>query len=67
MKKNVGTKDAMIRVFLAISILFFVEDLSDSVTVILGCLSAILILTAVVGYCPLYVLPGLNTVKRKHL
>lgn len=67
MKKNVGTKDAMIRVFLAIIILFFIDGWNDTIKVILGCVSAILILTALSGYCLLYLPFGFNTVKRKRL
>lgn len=67
MKKNVGVTDRVIRVMFAI--IFVALDVSGIVTgmsgIILLVLAAILIVTAVVRFCPLYFPFGINTIRKQ--
>ncbi len=56
MKKNVGTTDKIIRIFLAavIAVLFFTETITGILGIVLLILGGILILTSLVGTCPIY-------------
>jgi hypothetical protein len=67
MKKTVGTADAVARVILAAVIagLYFLGKISGGVAVAAGILAAILVLTAVTGYCPLFSMLGISTRKRE--
>jgi hypothetical protein len=66
MTKNMGTIDRVIRVILAVVVIFLY--LSGSITgiaaLILGIIAAIFIITSIVGFCPLYVPLKIST--RKH-
>lgn len=64
MKKNIGTKDKIIRVCIGVAALVgivFVED--TLVQGILLVLSIIALGTAAIGWCGLYRLLGINTCK----
>jgi hypothetical protein len=65
MKKNVGTTDRVIRVLLAVvvAVLYFTNQISGTLAVILGLLAVILVLTSVVSFCPLYLPFKLSTKK----
>jgi len=65
MKKNVGQIDRIIRVALAVlvGILYFTGVISGTWAIILGILAAILLVTGLVGTCPLYMLLGTSTKK----
>jgi len=67
MKKNVGGIDKVIRVLMAlvVVVLFFVHAISGTLAVILLILSAILILTSIISFCPLYWPFGISTDKKK--
>jgi hypothetical protein len=64
LKHNIGTRDGLIRAVLGIGIFvlanFIGEGLVDGILEVAG---AILVLTAVVGYDPLYSLFGFSTNK----
>lgn len=66
MKKNMGTADRIIRVILAIAvgILYAAGQITGTAAVILGVLAVILLVTGVVGFCPLYAPFGISTMKR---
>jgi hypothetical protein len=66
MKKNVGSIDKMIRVLIAvvIAILYFTHVVTGTFAVILLVIAGILVITSLLGICPLYLLLGLNTVKK---
>ncbi|WP_340106208.1 YgaP family membrane protein [Rhodohalobacter sp. 8-1] len=65
MKKNMGTIDRLIRIFIAlvIAILYFTGILSGTAATILGVLAIVFVLTSFVGICPLYMPVGLSTNK----
>ena len=64
MKKNVGTIDKVLRVVLGLVLLAYVVLGSGSLRFI-GLVGIVPLLTALVGYCPLYSLFGLSTCPAK--
>lgn len=66
MTKNMGTVDRIIRfVFaVAVAVLYFTGVISGALAVILGILAAVLLLTSIIGFCPLYAPFKLSTVKK---
>ncbi len=67
MKANMGSTDKMIRIIVAIviAILFFTNVISGTLGIILLILAAILVLTSLISFCPLYFPFGLSTKKKK--
>jgi hypothetical protein len=67
MKTNVGNIDRIIRIVLAIILagLYFGGIVEGTIGIILLVLAAVFTLTAIVGFCPLYTLVGLNTCPAK--
>lgn len=67
MKKNVGRIDKVIRILVAIVVvaLYFTNVISGTMAVVLLILSAILILTSLISFCPLYWPLRINTDKKK--
>ena len=67
MNKNVGTIDKVIRVLVAVVvlILFFTHIISGTLAVILLILAGVLVVTSLLGLCPLYLLFGLSTSKKE--
>jgi Na+(H+)/acetate symporter ActP len=65
MKKNMGNTDRVIRVLVAVVIaaLYFTDQISGTLAVILGLLAVVFVLTSVVGTCPLYLPFKLSTKK----
>lgn len=66
MKKNMGTADKVIRALVAVVvlILYFTNVISGTLAVILLILAGILIVTSLLGTCPLYLPFGINTGKK---
>lgn len=66
MKKNIGTIDKIVRILIAvvIAILYFTNVISGTLGIILLVLSAIFILTSLLGVCPLYLPFKINTKKK---
>ena len=67
MKKNVGSIDKVIRLILAAFFIFLVlfKTYSGIFDTILRILALILIVTSLIGYCPLYAILGTKTNKTK--
>lgn len=67
MKKNMGTTDKVIRVLVAVIILvlYFTHVISGTLGVILLILAGIFVVTSLLGFCPLYWLLGLSTMKKE--
>lgn len=65
MKKNVGTADKIIRTVLAIvfGILILTGQVEGTAAIVLGILAVILLLTSMVGTCPLYLASRISTRK----
>jgi hypothetical protein len=68
MKKNVGTADKVIRVILAIliAVLYFTDQISGTVAIVLGIISIMLLLTSLVSFCPFYAAVKLSTIKKNN-
>jgi hypothetical protein len=66
MKRNIGILDRVARVVLVavVAVLFFTNQLPLVAAIILGALSLVLLVTSIIGVCPLYMLFGIST-KRK--
>ncbi|HKK12863.1 MAG TPA: DUF2892 domain-containing protein [Flavobacteriaceae bacterium] len=69
MKRNMGNVDRIIRILVAIIIvyLYVTEIVSGISGVILLLLAGTLVLTSLISFCPLYGVFGLSTRKRKHI
>jgi hypothetical protein len=67
MKTNVGNPDKIVRVLLAaiVAVLFLTHVISGLTGIILLILAGILVITSLVGVCPLYMLFGLRTNKKQ--
>ncbi|KAA9040583.1 DUF2892 domain-containing protein [Ginsengibacter hankyongi] len=67
MKKNIGSADRIIRLLLAalVAFLYFTNIISGVSGIILLLVGVALLLTSLVGTCPLYILFGLNTCAAK--
>jgi len=63
MKRNLGNLDRIIRVIIAavITLLYFTNVLTGTAAIVLFILAGVLVITALVGFCPLYALLGINT------
>jgi len=67
MKKNIGLADRIIRMLIAavVVVLYFTNVISGTLAIILLALSAVFLLTSLVGICPLYLPFGLSTTAKK--
>lgn len=67
MKKNMGRKDRLMRIVLAVVvvILYFTNTISGALAIVLGALALIFVLTSFISFCPLYVPFGINTSSEK--
>jgi hypothetical protein len=67
MKTNMGTTDRIIRLAVAaiIAILYFTGTVTGTLGIVLLVVAAVFALTAVVSFCPLYPILGINTCKVK--
>ena len=65
MKKNMGSTDRIIRIFVAavIAVLFFTKVIAGTLAIVLLALGGIFLLTSFVSFCPLYAPFGLSTCK----
>jgi hypothetical protein len=66
MKKNMGIIDRVLRTFLAVvvAVLYFAGQLSGIAAIVLGIFAVIFLVTSSVGFCPLYAMLGLSTLKK---
>jgi uncharacterized membrane protein len=67
MKKNMGTVDKVIRILVAVVvvILYFTHVISGVLAIVLLALSAVFVITSLLGFCPLYLPFGLSTKKKE--
>jgi hypothetical protein len=67
MRKNSGTIDRIIRVFIAVLVFVLVLAgvLKGLAAIIPGIIAGILLFTGVLGQCPIYQLFGLHTLRTK--
>ena len=66
MKKNIGTADKTIRIFIAaiIALLYFTKVISGTLAIVLLIFAVLLVLTSIFSFCPWYPLLGMNTRKK---
>lgn len=67
MKRNLGTADKIIRVIIAaiVAILYFTNVITGTTGIVLLAVAALLLITSLVSFCPLYALLGLKTCPAK--
>lgn len=60
MKKNLGMTDKIIRGTIAaiIVVMYFADIISGTVAIVFGSIAAILFLTSLISFCPMYSLFG---------
>lgn len=68
MQKNMGTTDRILRIVaaIAIAILYFTNVISGPFAIALGLLAVILMVTSLIGFCPIYGPFGIRTCKKKN-
>jgi len=66
MKKNMGTIDRVVRILIAIviAILYFTHAISGTLAIVLLIVAAVLIVTSIISFCPIYFPFGINTGKK---
>jgi hypothetical protein len=66
MKKNLGTIDRVIRVVIALVFiaLYFTHVVSGTLGIVMLVLAAILFITGLIGFCPLYWILGINSLPK---
>ncbi|MBX7093394.1 MAG: DUF2892 domain-containing protein [Flavobacteriales bacterium] len=67
MKQNVGNIDRVVRILVAVvfAVLYFTHSVEGTLGLVLLILGAVFALTALVGFCPLYLPFGISTCKTK--
>jgi len=67
MKKNMGALDRVIRLILAVAGAGTVYShmVEGTLAIVVGVIAVILVLTAAIGFCPLYVPLKISTLKKK--
>jgi len=67
MKKNMGTIDIIVRLVIAalVAVLYFMHVISGITGIILLIIAGVLIITSILGVCPLYMVLGINTRGKK--
>ncbi len=65
MKKNMGMVDRVLRTVLAVvvAVLYFAGQFTGTAAVILGVFAVIFLATSSMGFCPVYTLLGISTLK----
>lgn len=68
MKKNMGSIDKIVRVFIAIVILvlYLTDVITGTLGIVLLILAGVFVLTSLVSFCPLYAPFGISTCKKKN-
>jgi hypothetical protein len=63
MKKNLGIIDKVIRILFAVvvAVLYFTGVTSGTIGIVLLIVGGVLLLTSIVGTCPIYLALGLST------
>lgn len=66
MKKNMGLLDTTIRIVLAIiiGVLYFTATITGTLAIVALAIAIIFVITSFIGFCPLYALLGINTLKK---
>jgi hypothetical protein len=68
MKQNMGTADRLVRIAIAALFagLYFTGNVSNNIlAMVLWVVGIVFIVTSAIGFCPLYTLFGIRTIKRR--
>jgi uncharacterized membrane protein len=67
MKKNMGSADKTIRVFIAaiVALLYFTGVITGTLAIVLMILALVFVITSLISFCPLYPILGINTRKKE--
>jgi len=67
--KNIGSADRIVRILAAVvvGILILTGTLTGAAAIVLGIVGAVLLVTALVSVCPLYMLLGMSTRKTQNV
>ena len=67
MKTNVGPIDKAIRLFIALVliVLFYSNVVTGTAGIVMLVIAAVVLLTGLISFCPLYLPFGINTAKKK--
>jgi hypothetical protein len=67
MKQNMGTMDRSIRVALAVAVgfLYLAGQITGTAAIIASVVALVFLLTSAVGFCPLYRVLGVSTMKKE--
>jgi len=67
MKKNMGALDRIIRIILAVAGagVVYSHMVEGALAIVIGVIAVIFILTAAIGFCPLYIPFKISTLKKK--
>lgn len=67
MPKNMGLIDRIVRVLLAVAVgvLYLTHQISGLAAIILGIVALVFVITAILGFCPLYLPFGISTKGKK--
>ncbi len=63
---NIGVADKIIRIIVAIIALVIAVQSTGNLKLVAGIVSAVMMVTAITGFCGLYKLMGIQTCPRKH-
>ncbi len=63
MKKNLGIVDRIIRALIAImiAVLYFTGQITGTAAIVLGIVTAGMLITSIAGVCPVYTIFGIST------
>lgn len=66
MKKNVNSIDKVIRILLAVlfGILILTNQVTGTLTIVLGVFAVVLLLMSFLSFCPIYALLNISTLKK---
>lgn len=67
MTRNMGNLDRGLRFLFAliIGVLYWTDLISGTLALVLGIIALVLLLTSLIGFCPLYAPFGLSTLKKQ--
>jgi hypothetical protein len=66
MKSNLSSADRILRILGAaiVALLYFTNVISGTIAIVLFIVAAILIVTSLINFCPLYAILGISTNKK---
>ena len=67
MKANVGTIDTVVRILIALIVigLYFMNVITGTPAIVLLVVAGVFLITGLLKFCPLYMILGINTSKKK--